>query len=50
MTQGNGRVRDNIDDELLSPEDIDIKMAPKLLKLQFPRIDEGMYNNSWIYM
>ena len=47
MTQGNGRVRDNIDDELLSP---DIKMAPKLLRLQFPRIDEGTYNSSWMYV
>ena len=31
------------DTDLLLPSEIDIKMAPKLLRLQFPRVDEGIY-------
>ena len=35
---------DNDDDtDLLLPSEINVKMAPKLLRLQFPRVDEGIY-------
>lgn len=33
---------DNTD--LLLPSEIDVKMAPKLLRLQFPRVDEGTFS------
>ena len=38
-------VNDNDDDDtdLLLPSEIDVKMAPKLLRLQFPRVDEGIH-------
>ncbi|XP_065884791.1 transient receptor potential cation channel subfamily A member 1-like isoform X2 [Dysidea avara] len=42
-TEGIEETEDNINDDevdLLSPADVDIKMAPKMLRLQFPRIDE----------
>ena len=32
---------DSDDTGLLLPSEVDIKMAPKLLRLQFPRVDEG---------
>ena len=38
----NTTVNNSSDDiGLLLPSEVDIKMAPKLLRLQFPRVDEG---------
>jgi len=43
LTESSAVVGDNDDDtDLLLPSEIDVKMAPKLLRLQFPRIDEGI--------
>ena len=43
LTESSTAVNDNDDDtNLLLPSEIDVKMAPKLLRLQFPRVDEGI--------
>ena len=40
LTESSTAVND--DTNLLLPSEIDVKMAPKLLRLQFPRVDEGI--------
>ena len=43
LIESSTAVNDNDDDtNLLLPSEIDVKMAPKLLRLQFPRVDEGI--------
>ena len=44
LPKSSAAVDDNNDDDtdLLIPSEIDVKMAPKLLRLQFPRVDEGI--------